>query len=407
MIATLTRAQVYGSVAMSTAVQTLTAFALAVPSVIATVAAPDVGMPAARVGVLVSVFFCAAIVSGLLSGALSRRFGPIATLRYCVLLIASALAIVGGAHISLVIVYALLAGVAHGVVNPVCSLVLAQAVPTRQRSMMFSIKQTGVPLGSAVAGVLLPPLLLFMIWGQALFCLALGSVFLLLALRPFYVLFDTERDPLASIQFFGVRESFEEIMANPRVLQLVFAATTFSLVQLAVTTFLVIYLHVELGYSLLAAGAVFSALSIASVFGRVFWGWIADRTGKPRRVLAVIGMIMGVCCLASGLFSSQWPTWAVVLVALLLGASAVSWNGVFLAEIARLAPEGRVAGMTSCAQAVFFAGSLIGTPLFGAIADKIGSFAPCYLALACLPIACGAALLRSSRLTERQTNEAA
>jgi len=397
----LTRTQVLGSVAMTTAVQTLTAFAVAVPSVLAIVAAPDLGMPPARVGILVSVIFCAAIVSGLLSGSMSRRFGPIATLRLCVLLIAIALGIGAGAHVALIAAYAILTGIAHGVVNPVSSQVLWHAVAPRQRSLLFSIKQTGVPMGAAVAGLVLPPLLLLVSWRQAMVFLALGSLTLLFALRPFYSLFDREREAGASIMFSGVRESFAEMAGNPRVLQLALAATAFAFVQLAVTTFLIIYLHVELGYSLVAAGAVFSALSVASVFGRLLWGWLADWTGNPGRVLAGLGFLMGACCVAGGLFSNAWPPWSVTLIAVIWGGSAVAWNGVFLAEIARLAPPGKVAGMTSSVQAMFFTGSLVGAPLFGAIADIVGSFGPCYLALALLPVSFGIALLRSSFVAAR------
>ncbi len=381
---------------MTTAVQTLTAFAMAVSSVLAPVAAADLGMPAAKLGVLVSIFFSAAIVCGLLGSALSRRYGPIATLRICVLLIAVALAIGAGGTIVLVIAYAMFAGASHGIVNPVSSLVLAQAVPARVRSIMFSIKQTGVPMGSAFAGLLLPLLLLVMTWQQTLVGLAVGSVFLLLVLRPFYALFDRDLQPEARIVFSGVRESFAEILGNPRVSQLVFAATAFAVVQLAASTFLVTYLHLELDYSLLTAGAVFSVMSVASVLGRVFWGWVADRTAKPRRVLAGLGFLMGGCCIGGGYFSPAWPLWAVTLIAVLWGMSAVSWNGVLLAEIARLAPEGKVAGMTSGVQAFFFTGSVIGAPLFGAGAGALGGFGPCYLLLAPLPILCGAVLLRSS-----------
>jgi MFS family permease len=354
--------------------------------------------------VLVSTFFTAAIVSGLLSSALSRRFGPVATLRFCVLLIAIALGIGSGAQLIFVISYAILAGFAHGVVNPVSSQVLAQAVPAGQRSMMFSIKQTGVPMGSAIAGILLPPLLLVMSWQQAMVAISMGSIFLLFALRPYYALFDGDRKAGSPILFSGVRESFAEIAGNPRVLQLVMAATAFAFVQLAVTTFLVIYLHLQLEYSLLAAGAVFSAMSIASVIGRVLWGWLADRTGKPRRVLAALAFLMGACCIAGGFFTVAWPLWAVTLIATLWGASAVAWNGVFLAEIARLAPAGKVAGMTSSVQAMFFTGSLIGAPLFGAAADIVGSYGPCYLVLSLLPISFGVMLLRSSYAAARASN---
>ena len=394
--AALTRGQVFGSVAMTTAVQTLTAFAIAVSSVLAPVAAPDLDLPASRVGILVSIFFSTAIVSGLLSGALARRYGPIATLRACILLIGVALVAGASAHILLVFTYAALAGISHGVVNPVSSVVLAQGVPARARSLMFSIKQTGVPMGSALAGLLLPPLLLIMSWQQALLCVAAGSVSLLLVLKPFYILFDRDAQPRAPIVFSGVGESFAEILGNPRVLQLVSAAAVFAVVQLAVTTFIVSFLHLELDYSLVAAGAVFSAMSAASVLGRIFWGWVADRTAKPRRVLAGLGFLMGACCIAGGFFSPVWPVWAVTGIAILWGMSAVAWNGVFLAEIARLAPAGKVAGMTSGVQAIFFSGSMVGAPVFGALAGTLGGFGPCYLLLAPLPIFCGMVLMSSS-----------
>jgi MFS family permease len=386
---------------MTTAVQTLTSFAIAVASVLAPVSAVDLGVPAARVGMLVSIFFVAAIISGLLSAALVRRFGPIATLRGCILLIGVALVAGAGGNVLLIIAYAVLAGISHGVVNPVSSLVLAQAVPASVRSLMFSIKQTGVPMGSAFAGVLLPPMLLVMSWQHALWLLGAASVLLLPVLRPFYALFDRHRQPRAPIVFAGAVEAFAEILRNRRILQLVGAAAMFAFVQLSVTTFIVSYLHLELGYSLLAAGAVFSAMSVASVVGRIFWGWVADRTAKPRRVLAGLGFLMGACCIAGGFFSMAWPSWAVSVVAILWGMSAVAWNGVFLAEIARLAPVDKVAGMTSGAQAIFFSGSVLGAPLFGALAGALGGFGPCYLLLAPLPILCGALLLHSSFVATR------
>ncbi len=381
---------------MTTAVQTLTSFALAVSPVLAPVAAPDFGVPAERVGILVSFFFAVAIVSGLLSSALVRRFGPIATLRACVLLIGLAFVCGAGTHVVLVIAYALIAGLAHGTINPVSSLVLAQAVPPQVRSMVFSIKQTGVPLGFALAGLLVPPLLLVMAWQQAIIFMAVGSLFLLFALRPFYSLFDGDRQPGAAIAFPKISESFAEVFGDREIRDLAIASAVFAIVQMAVTTFLVSFLHLELAYSLIAAGAVFSALSIASVFGRVFWGWVADRTGNPRGVLAGLGFLMGVCCIAGGFFSPAWPLWAVVVVAVLWGISAVAWNGVLLAEVARLAPPGKIASMTSGVQAVFFAGSVIGPAAFGAGAALLGEIGVCYLLLAPLPLVFGGLLLRTS-----------
>jgi hypothetical protein len=76
----------------------------------------------------------------------------------------------------------------------------------------------------------------------------------------------------------------------------------------------------------------------------------------------------------------------VLAVCALYGATAVGWNGVFLAEVARLAPEGRVAYLTGGTQFFTFAGVLIGPPLIGAIAAAAGSYGAGFVATAALPL---------------------
>jgi MFS family permease len=68
---------------------------------------------------------------------------------------------------------------------------------------------------------------------------------------------------------------------------------------------------------------------------------------------------------------------------------------VFLAEVARLAPEGRVAILTGGTQFFTFAGVLIGPPLFGAIASLTGRYGAGFAAAAALPLLAVAVMLAS------------
>ena len=77
----------YRTVAMTTSVQTLTSFAVVVFSVLAPVVARDFDVPAASLGGLISVVFLSATFSGLASGALTARFGPVGTLRGSIALV--------------------------------------------------------------------------------------------------------------------------------------------------------------------------------------------------------------------------------------------------------------------------------------------------------------------------------
>jgi MFS family permease len=142
---------------------------------------------------------------------------------------------------------------------------------------------------------------------------------------------------------------------------------------------------------------VFSASQIAGALGRVAWGAVADHVFEPRAVLAALGLVMALCAVALALFTPDWSQAAVLAVCMLYGATAVGWNGVFLAEVARLAPEGRVAIITGGTQFFTFAGVLIGPPLFGAIASLTESYGAGFAAAAVLPLLAVAGMLTRAR----------
>jgi MFS family permease len=177
-----------------------------------------------------------------------------------------------------------------------------------------------------------------------------------------------------------------EVWANRPILELAAVSGVYSAIQISFLTYLVSYLKLELGYSLVAAGVVFAVAQISGAAGRVLWGVVADHLLKPRSVLAGLGLVMIVCGGALASLNPAWPPAAVLAVCVLYGATAVGWNGVFLAEVARLAPDGRVAYLTGGTQFFTFAGVLIGPPLFGAIASATGTYGAGFVVTAALPL---------------------
>ena len=75
---------------------------------------------------------------------------------------------------------------------------------------------------------------------------------------------------------------------------------------------------------------------------------------------------------------------STTLFALLLtfGASATGWNGVYLAEVARLAPPGMASAATGGSLAITFFGVVLGPVVFGGIASAFDSYRAGYLVLA-------------------------
>jgi len=385
--------RIVGTVAMTLSVQALTAMALAVPAVLAPVAAGDFDRDPAAVGQWVGFSYMVAMFAGLAGGALVGRYGPVRLLQAAVLGVVLGLAVGAGAHVALLLVCGVLLGTAHGLVNPASSTILAVAAPARMRSMIFSIKQTGVPVGGAIAGTLVPVLLLWTSWQNAVLVLALGSVAFVAVLIPFRRIYDRDRKRDQRVQLRRFAAPVAEVWANRRILDLSLVSGVYSAVQMSFTTYLVSYLKIELAYSLLVAGLIFSAAQIAGVLGRVLWGAVADRLFDPRLVLTMLGVIMALCGVAAASFTVLWPLGAVLAICVLYGATAVGWNGVFLAEVARLAPNGRVAIVTGGTQFFTFAGVLIGPPVFGAIASATGSYGTGFALIAALPFLAGLGLV--------------
>jgi len=373
------------AVGVTLAVQSLTAMALAVPSVLVPVAAGDFDVAPTAVGRWVGFSYMVAMFAGLAGGTFVGRYGPARMLQVAVLGVALGLVIGAGAHIALLLVSGMLLGAAHGLVNPASSAILAAASPPRIRSMVFSIKQTGVPVGGAIAGTLVPALLLWMRWQAAVLALAVGAAVLLALIAPYRRVYDGNRRP-ERLHLRGFAAPVAEVWANRPILELAMTSGVYSAIQISFISYLVSYLNLELGYSLLAAGLVFSASMIAGVLGRILWGAVADRVFAPRSVLTALGLVMVLCGIALASFTAAWPPSAVLAVCVLYGATAVGWNGVFLAEVARLAPEGRVAVLTGGTQFFTFAGVLIGPPLFGAIVSSTGSYGAGFAAAAVLPL---------------------
>jgi MFS family permease len=123
-----------------------------------------------------------------------------------------------------------------------------------------------------------------------------------------------------------------------------------------------------------SAGLALSVATLAGVAGRILWGLVADRWLAPRRTLALIGGLAAACGIAMSLAQPTWPTLAALVVAAVFGATAVGWNGVQLAEVARLAPRGAAGAVTGATSFVTFSGVVVGPPLFALIASASGSY---------------------------------
>jgi predicted MFS family arabinose efflux permease len=386
-------------VALTLAVQAVVSMSSVAIPVLTPVAAGELDVPPSFVGIFMSLLYLGATVSAPVSGYFIDRFGPIGLSQICLVLTALGMGAVSIPSVPMVVVGTLLMGIGYGPVTPASSHLLVRTTPYSMMSVVFSIKQTGVPLGGALAGAIVPQLVAFFGWKMSAVWVAALSVILCVGLQPFRKQFDRERSHRSRFSWKNVIQAIKMTMAQSELRQIVIASFFFSTMQLCLISFIVTYLIEDIGMTLILAGMVLSAAQASGIIGRVVWGALADRFVKPRLMLGILGIGMAAGALAAAAFSPQWPYSAILIVCAVFGAAAIGWNGVYLAEVARVAtPEH--AGMATGGSLFFtFCGILLGLPAFSLIIETTGSYALGFGVAAMATLACGVVLAfsRASR----------
>jgi MFS family permease len=374
------------------AIQAMVAMALLTVPTMAPRVAAALGVSATYIGLYIAIAYAGAMAASLASGAGVARFGPIRISQVGLLLCAAGLVLCAVPWVPAIAVGALLVGIGYGPVTPASSHLLARTTPAHRMSLVFSVKQTGVPIGGALAGAIVPGLQLVAGWQQALLAVAAACVLCALASHSLRREFDADRDPSRTLRLGSFLEPVRLVLSHPRLRMLATCSFVFSIVQLSLTTYLVTYLTESLAYGLVAAGFLLSVSQVGAVVGRVFWGYVSDRWFGARRMLALLAALMALASLATASLNQDVPTFVVAAVLVVFGASAIGWNGVYLAEVARQAPAGMAGLATGGTLAITFLGVVLGPPTFGAVAGFFGSYHAGFAALA-LPLVLSALVL--------------
>jgi MFS family permease len=157
---------------------------------------------------------------------------------------------------------------------------------------------------------------------------------------------------------------------------------------------LVVLLIEQAAMDMVRAGAVLSAGMAAGMAGRLVWGAAADRLGDARGVLIAIGVIAGACALLVTQITGAWPYAGVMLLAIVFGATTLGWNGVYIAELAREAPPGKVAMATGASLMFGYGGAVTVPPLCAWLRHVSGGYTLPFLLLAVFSAIGVASLLR-------------
>ena len=335
------------------------------------------------------------MISSLLSGNFVLRYGAIRVSQACLLFCVIGLVLTATAWLPAIVIGALVIGLGYGPTTPASSHILAKTTPPNLMAFVFSLKQTGVPLGGAMAGAIVPTLVVFFGWKASALYVGAFCLILTFIIQPNRAGLDNDRQSSECFSCKGVADPIKMVLSHPRIRQVTIASFFFAGMQLCLTSYIVTYLSKNLGMALISAGLILSAAQTAGVFGRIVWGAMADRYVRPRSMLGLLGIAMSIGAAATAFFSSAWPYGAIIVVSVIYGATAIGWNGVYLAEVARLAPPGFAGTATGGTLFFTFLGVVVGPPVFGAITEATGSFSAGFLSFAAATFLSGIFILLS------------
>src|SRR6185437_7675660 len=205
------------------------------------------GLPPQSIGfvsAMISVGTCWCLACG---GPMLGHLGPVRTLQLGLACISVGLLALSQSLGLLGLLGALVVGFGSGHNTPAGSQILVRAAPPRHRTLIFSIKQAGVPLGGALAGLMLAPLVSARGLSATLWTVIGVTLLTIVAVQPFRRRLDNDRRPSQSswlrplLSPAALMRSVGILRAHPSLPLLTALGVSFSVLQSCLTAFIATY----------------------------------------------------------------------------------------------------------------------------------------------------------------------
>jgi sugar phosphate permease len=227
-----------------------------------------------------------------------------------------------------------------------------------ERGLALGLRQASLPLGGALAAVTLPPIVGATSLDGGL--LYLAALCLAAAVGGALVLRDRPHAADVDVAPWTLRDRRLWVLSGGSGLYLV--------AQIALTGFLVLFLHDARGLSTGEAAAVLAVAQVVAVGLRIGAGRWSDLARARVRPLRLVGLaIFGGLALVAVLVDAP----LLVLVPALVVATSLSmtWNGLSYTAAAELAGSGRSGAAIGFQQTVLSVVGFLAAPIFAALVD--------------------------------------
>jgi predicted MFS family arabinose efflux permease len=244
--------------------------------------------------------------------------------------------------------------------------------------VVTGIKQSGVQMGTFIAGLLLPTVATIWDWRVAIAAFLVVPLATLLAMRgrP-----EGAHHPAAG--------SGKGLRVPLVVRYIAVYGALAGLATSATFTFLPLFAEEDQGWTGFQAGFLVAGVGLVGVAARITWGSVSERWFGHGKTLRVIALLTTTSALLLGLASlGAVSSWVLIPAAILFGIGVIAWNAVGMLAVMDYSPLGLVGRGTGLVQLGFLLGLAVGAPLMGFSVDRLGVYWPGWMTVAALSIGC-------------------
>lgn len=282
------------------------------------------------------------------------------------------------------------AGIGGAFPTPAGSKAVMGWFPLHQRGTAMGIRQTGIPVGGALAAALLPAIALAAGWRTAVAAGGIGC-FVTAALCAWAYRNPPMTPALAKPARGGTR--LRDLVTRDLVL-IGLAGAVLTLGQFTLITYLALYLKETQGIAVALSAGLLVLAQIAGAAGRILWGVWSDRLFHHRRKPALLlsNLFAAIGALALGWLPDPTPHWLLYALVAAYAFNTLGWHGCWvslLVETSGSTRQGRTVGL---GMTIMYPGIILLPPLFGWFVDATHSWSWAWTLLSAL-LLLGTALL--------------
>ncbi|MFJ4431197.1 MFS transporter [Pseudomonas sp. NPDC089395] len=252
-----------------------------------------------------------------------------------------------------------------------------------QLGFAMGIRQAGLPLGGAMATLLLP---FIAIQHSVQAAFLAGGIVALFGALLFMLLYKTPEAQQSTarkqINLKLAVISRLSMASHPSMRKIMMSGASLTASQYAISVFLVLYLHTSLGLENAIAAMMFFAVLGAGIAGRIILAAWSDRckAGRYYPVKTCLGAVTAILILLPFLKTQNLIILSAFMA--LTGFFAYGWYGPWVAYIAETAPADRKGFALGMAMTANQVSVVLIPPIIGLSRDSLGTYAYGWGALA-------------------------